>query len=245
MGAHGTARRLLVVAGIAVLLAALVAPQQAFAIVPKCFGERATIVGTGQADTLLGTPDDDVIVGKGGPDLIKGRGGNDLICGGAGPDMLRGGGGADMMRGQGGNDDMKGGPGVDTCLQDAGTGPMVSCELPQPQEFDVDGSWSGMTSQDKAVSFDVADHALTTFTIGYTWSGPGCMLDGTTEITFGTPLEIVNNSFTIDSNVGSSSLHVDGTFASNTSASGTFNVSDTGDPVCPGSAMGTWDANKA
>jgi hypothetical protein len=244
MEARGTARRLLVVVGVGVLVLAFVAPQPAGAVVPKCFGESATMVGTGQADILLGTPGPDVIVGKGGPDLIKGRGGPDLICGGPGPDMLRGGGGADMIRGQGGDDDIKGGAGIDMCEQNAGTGPMVSCENPAP-EFDVDGSWSGMTTQSKEISFEVADHAITMLTIGYMWSGPGCMLDGTTEITFGTPPEIVNNSFTVDSNAGGFSLHVDGTFGSDTSATGNFNVSDSSDPVCPGSAMGTWDANKA
>lgn len=95
---------------------------------PKCFGERATIVGTNRSDRLRGTPQDDVIVARGGADDIKSRAGNDLICAGRGPhannlletiymgpgaDRLKGGPGKDIVRGSGGRDVMFGGMGND------------------------------------------------------------------------------------------------------------------------------------
>jgi Ca2+-binding RTX toxin-like protein len=69
---------------------------------PRCFGEKATIVGTRRADSLTGTRRADVIVGLGGDDLIDGRGGADLICGGRGLDVSLGGKGDDRIDGGGG-----------------------------------------------------------------------------------------------------------------------------------------------
>jgi len=96
-----------------------------------CFGQTATIVGTGQADTIPGTEENDVIVGLRGDDVINGAGGNDRICGYAGNDVLVGGPGNDRLRGNAGddvlvtadgvegNDLAVGGPGNDTCIVDA------------------------------------------------------------------------------------------------------------------------------
>ncbi len=127
----------LVVAG---LLVYLIGPPMAQAAVPRCFGERATIVGTNGDDTLRGTRAADVIVGLGGNDVIKARGGEDLICAGpggdrvfagwgadrvnggsgrdmlwgrAGADRLSGGSGSDLLYGEGGPDKLRGGPGGD------------------------------------------------------------------------------------------------------------------------------------
>jgi Ca2+-binding RTX toxin-like protein len=87
---------------------------------PKCFGKRATIVGSASDNRLRGTPKADVIVGRGGDDVISGRDGRDLLCGGKGSDLLRGGGGNDKLNsgrasdgnsGGAGNDLINGGPG--------------------------------------------------------------------------------------------------------------------------------------
>jgi VCBS repeat-containing protein len=78
-----------------------------------CFGETATITGTGGADNLTGTGGDDVIVGLGGSDKIDGRGGHDLICGGAGHDSITGGDGDDKIDGGSGDDTISGGGGKD------------------------------------------------------------------------------------------------------------------------------------
>jgi hypothetical protein len=99
--------------------------------VHKCFGKRATIVGTPLRDgfddvgqptkgALMGTRHADVIVGLGGNDRILGKGGDDLICGGRGWDLPRGGRGDDRISsGPGGTslvfdeESMRGGRGDD------------------------------------------------------------------------------------------------------------------------------------
>jgi Ca2+-binding RTX toxin-like protein len=96
--------------------AALTLPEAASAARPKCFGQRATIVGTAKADVLNGTSKDDVIVGLGKNDTINGRGGDDTICGGDGKDTIIGGGGDDWLFGEAGNDHLKGGGGHDNLL---------------------------------------------------------------------------------------------------------------------------------
>jgi Ca2+-binding RTX toxin-like protein len=99
------------VVGMAIILNGWAVPAQA---ATRCFGKRATIVGTGRADRLIGTPRADVIIGLAGPgDLIKGRGGNDLICGNQGRDRIFGGAGHDKIKGENGIDDLFGRRGRD------------------------------------------------------------------------------------------------------------------------------------
>ena len=99
---------------------------------PKCFGKKATIVGTNADDNdldlsdgsgsghgaIFGTKKADVIVTKGGDDIVLAGGGNDLVClgsgadfalGGNGKDRIGGAGGADILFGEGGNDKLEGG----------------------------------------------------------------------------------------------------------------------------------------
>jgi Ca2+-binding RTX toxin-like protein len=99
------------------------AAGSAGAAAPKCFGKKATIVGTNKADVLKGTAKADVIVALGGNDKVKALGGDDRICGGSGNDKLYGGPGYDLIQGeegndqlfsQGGSDDLSGGVGNDT-----------------------------------------------------------------------------------------------------------------------------------
>ncbi|MGH2694765.1 MAG: calcium-binding protein [Actinomycetota bacterium] len=89
---------------------------------PRCFGKRATIVGTNGRDRIRGTKGPDVIVTKGGNDSVFGLGGNDRICAGRGRDGVaagRGsdrvslaGGGEEFALGGGGNDVIDLGPGI-------------------------------------------------------------------------------------------------------------------------------------
>ncbi|HEX2026306.1 MAG TPA: calcium-binding protein [Actinomycetota bacterium] len=124
-----------------------VAVQGPAAAAPRCFGKRATIVGTGGNDKINGRPGRDVIVGLGGHDRINGRAGDDLICGGGGRDFIRGksgddqlsggakrdvvfgqqgldrvagGGGSDFLTGNPGNDRIRAGAGGDFVLPGAG-----------------------------------------------------------------------------------------------------------------------------
>jgi len=100
--------------------AALTLPQVASAAVPKCFGKKATIVGTNKADVLKGTPKADVIVALGGNDTVRGLGGRDFICGGGGNDKLYGGGGSDLLYGDKGNDLLLSQGGMDDLIGAAG-----------------------------------------------------------------------------------------------------------------------------
>lgn len=104
--------RLAVLATTATVASLLVLPPAtAQAAAPTCFGKKATIVGTKQADRLVGTDRRDVIVGLGGDDRIQGGRGADLICGGGGADRLAGGPGDDRIHGGYGRMDFdRGGP---------------------------------------------------------------------------------------------------------------------------------------
>ncbi len=134
---YHTRRVSIVVASTVALLAVfLVLPQVANAGRPRCFGKRATIVGTARADVLKGTSRPDVIAGLAGNDVIKGLGGNDRICGGKGNDTLLGAGGEDLLLGDEGSDKLSGaggfrdilvgGPGGDTLNGGAGIGDLAS-----------------------------------------------------------------------------------------------------------------------
>jgi Ca2+-binding RTX toxin-like protein len=149
----------LVVAAMLAVVAVIPLAQRADAAVPMCLGQKATIVGTADADVLNGTPGMDVIVGLGGGDRINGRGGNDLLCGGGGADTINGGagrdrvkggagddvvdgggandrllgsGGNDTIHGRTGDDTINGGTGTDACFQDAGRGTIRNCESASP-----------------------------------------------------------------------------------------------------------------
>ena len=123
-----TVKVLPIVPGLVLIAGMLAAP--ASAAPPRCFGERATIVGPSRADVLKGTNRADVIVGLGGADTIRGGGRGDLICGGKGGDTIRGGAGIDLMFGDQGNDEIfgQGGfynqavPGAGNDFVDGGTG---------------------------------------------------------------------------------------------------------------------------
>jgi uncharacterized delta-60 repeat protein len=91
-------------------------PQPSPAVVPRCAGRPATIVGTPRRDRLRGTPRADVIVALGGNDTVLARGGNDLVCGGAGNDRLSGGAGRDRLLGERGRDLLTGGRGRDRLI---------------------------------------------------------------------------------------------------------------------------------
>ena len=91
--------------------------QDAAGGVPQCFGQPATIVGSG---VIAGTTGDDVIVGSAGPDQIDGNPGNDVICGGGGDDIIDGSTGNDKIDGGPGNDRISGGTGNDLLLGDEG-----------------------------------------------------------------------------------------------------------------------------
>lgn len=104
--------RVVVVSSASLLVIGILAVPASAAVL-RCFGERATIVGTADSERLRGTGGRDVIVGRGGEDLIRGLGGNDLLCGGGGSDLVVGGDGRDVLNGGGGADGLQPGAGND------------------------------------------------------------------------------------------------------------------------------------
>jgi Ca2+-binding RTX toxin-like protein len=106
------------------LLVALLAAAPAEAA-PKCFGKKATIVGSAGKDHITGKKAPDVIVALGGDDVIDGFRGNDRICGGAGDDRIVGFRGYDRLSGDDGNDSVNGQKGTDLLWGGAGTDYMV------------------------------------------------------------------------------------------------------------------------
>ncbi|MGD9697268.1 MAG: calcium-binding protein [Thermoleophilia bacterium] len=115
-------------------------PGGPVALVVRCAGVRATIVGTPRGEVIRGTRRRDVIAALGGADRVLGGAGNDLIClgngndrgiggrgadrivGGAGRDVLVGGAGADRLIGSAGRDRAIGGGGRDVCRAERKTG---------------------------------------------------------------------------------------------------------------------------
>ncbi|MGH2920775.1 MAG: hypothetical protein ACRDKU_01745, partial [Gaiellaceae bacterium] len=85
-----TAMALVVVSVLALLGAASASGDST----TKCFGEHATIVGSG---LITGTEGNDVIVGSNGADTINALGGDDFVCALGGNDLSRGGLGDDHL----------------------------------------------------------------------------------------------------------------------------------------------------
>lgn len=113
----------------------------ASAAVPRCFGAKATIVGTSRGEILNGTDRRDVIVGLAGSDTIHGKGKADLICAGKGNDSVHGGQGIDLTFGAGGNDEI------------FGDGGAFNQAVPGPGNDHVDG---GPGSGDEVIYLDAS-----------------------------------------------------------------------------------------
>lgn len=136
--------RVLALVPIVILMGGVLVPS-ASAAAPRCFGERATIVGTGRADVIVGTDRKDVIVGLGGADKIRGGDRGDLICAGPGDDIVKGGDGIDVLFGQGGDDRLIGGPGVFNQI------------IPGPGNDFVNGGPATPDSGDEVIYLDAAN----------------------------------------------------------------------------------------
>ena len=98
------------------------------------------------------------------------------------------------------------------------------------QITNVNGSWSGKTSQNEDISFTIASNAVTTFNIKL--FTPGLFLNITMYSTVST---VQNNSFSWSTSVSTGTLHITCNFTSNTSAEGTFKLNST---------EGTWTATR-
>jgi Ca2+-binding RTX toxin-like protein len=163
MAARGSTRS--VVLGLLALLIGIFGVTSA-AAAPRCFGRRATIVGTGDRDRLRGTPRADVIVGLGKSDIIVGKAGNDLVCGGGGRDLIRGktgddrlngNGGSDVLFGHNGNDELVGGGGGDALLDNPGNDRLLGGSGPELMVGGVgDDVFDGGSNPFDLVSFELS-----------------------------------------------------------------------------------------
>jgi hypothetical protein len=93
-----------------------------------------------------------------------------------------------------------------------------------------DGTWSGSTSQGKAVGWTIAGNAFTEFRIG--WAGPVCgIADGESTVTYAPPMPISGTGFAHSSSASTPPVTItfdlSGTFNSAFTASGTGTVTVT------------------
>jgi hypothetical protein len=100
-----TRLRLGVVATIGLVVALGIVALSAQAQAATCFGQAATISGSG---VIVGTAGPDVIVGSAGVDTIDARGGDDVVCGLGGKDVIQGGLGNDRIDAGDGSDIVRG-----------------------------------------------------------------------------------------------------------------------------------------
>jgi Ca2+-binding RTX toxin-like protein len=91
------------------LLGTAVLAAPAAEAAPKCFGKKATIVGTNGDDKIKGTPRKDVIVAKDGDDTIQSKSKDDFVCLGDGDDFAGTSRGFDKIDGAEGDDEIHGG----------------------------------------------------------------------------------------------------------------------------------------
>jgi hypothetical protein len=105
------------------------------------------------------------------------------------------------------------------------------------------GTWSGTTTQGKTFSFTIVNNAFTTWTLG--WHAVGsCTVDGTTTVTYNTPLPLSGTSFNLSTS-GPTTININGSFSSTSAAAGSLSVSFTQSfPSCSASGSGSWSATK-
>lgn len=99
-----------------------------------------------------------------------------------------------------------------------------------PQITNINGNWSGKTSQNENVSFTVVSNVVKSFNIKIIT--PGWTQE--TKVS-GTICTVLDNHFFFSSYSSMATLYITGTFESNTSSEGTFKLSTT---------EGTWSATK-
>ena len=113
-----------------------------------------------------------------------------------------------------------------------------------PPSGNYNGSWTGPTSQGRTVTFNIANNALTSFTLIFPLSG-SCT-QGSLGVIFSTPRALTGNTFTFTSTSALGSLTASGTLSSNTTGSGTANytLNPTAPSFCSGTGSATWTASR-
>lgn len=107
-----------------------------------------------------------------------------------------------------------------------------------PSQADLNGTWTGTTSQGKIFSFNVSGGSVSNIYIGYSLSGSCSPSPIGTQLYSSYPINGTSFSTT-------GSLSISGSFGSGSNASGSFTINFTGNPAgCSSSASGTWSAAK-
>lgn len=116
----------------------------------------------------------------------------------------------------------------------------VATLTPKPITFD--GTWLGKSNQGKPISFTVAKNRVTIYKVEI--SMPGCNFKYEVKGGPGTPIE--NSAFSDTSKGIATTIVFSGNFTSGTTASGTLQVDDKGQPGLPSCGKGQteWTAEK-
>lgn len=103
---------------------------------------------------------------------------------------------------------------------------------------DLNGTWTGTTSQGKTFSFNVSGGSVSNIYIGYSLSGSCSPSPIGSQLYSSYPINGTSFSTT-------GSLGISGAFSSGSNASGSFAINFTGNPAgCSSTASGTWSASK-
>lgn len=108
---------------------------------------------------------------------------------------------------------------------------------------DLTGAWSGSTSQNRVIEFDISAQGFVRGSFTFVLNGARCSVPRTIEIVGGTAVPIQNGEFTVPpTQIGPNAfLSAEGHFTSSTAANGTLTIED-GD--CPSNITSTWTATK-
>jgi uncharacterized repeat protein (TIGR01451 family) len=106
-----------------------------------------------------------------------------------------------------------------------------------------DGNWSGTTSQNQGLSFNVTQNAITSLALNFVVGG--CTYNS--QQYFPVPVGITGNTFTLSRNEATFSYVLTGSFSSPGATSGSISMmawDTTSTPPCVGTATATWTATK-
>lgn len=103
------------------------------------------------------------------------------------------------------------------------------------------GTWTGPTSQNKAISFVIANNALTTVSASVHVTGTRCSFDMDATMNYSPPIPVAGNTFNLSGSMGpGTSYTASGSFSGNT-ATGNVSIQDS---QCSGTTSITFTAHK-
>ena len=113
-----------------------------------------------------------------------------------------------------------------------------------PAPIDPVGSWSGTTSQGRALSFTITARGLASASLDWRLTGTACSYNATATLSSSSPTPVTQTSFTATYPLSGSfgaDFTISGTFTSSTAAHGTLLIADVS---CGGTLNATWTATK-